>query len=238
MLLTSPTMFTTQRSRFLAAKPKPNPEVVLEALKSGATPRTQRSLDLIHAICAEQKAKGSDDFSIVTIGRISADRGGPSAQPIRNKTGEHYRTLIASWAVFSEGQTRKPAARAAPGVADDILHMIEDASVRAIVGVLIAEGKKLKAENTLLKTQAQVIVDRRPSKLDPAPSIAVQVLTPVDSLLPSEVDALTHAISPEHLELMGWSLNEKNGRITKGTASIFRPGFGTAIKKVIEARGG
>lgn len=219
----------------MAAKPTPNPEAVLEALKSGATPRTQRSLDLIHAICREQKDKGSDDFSIVTIGRISADRGGPSAQPIRNKSGEHYRTLIASWAAFYEGQTRKPAARAAPGVAEDILNMIEDASVRAIVGVLIAEGKKLKAENTLLKTQAQVIVDRRPGRVDTAPSKAVQVITPVDTLLPSEVDALRHAISPEHLEQMGWSLNEMNGRVTKGAASIFRPGFGTAIKKIIEA---
>jgi hypothetical protein len=211
---------------------------VLDALKSGATARTQRSLEVIHAICAEQQAKGSGDFSVVTIGRISAERGGPSAQPIRNKTGEHYRTLIAAWAAFAEGHTRKPAARAEPGVADDVLNMIDDASVRAVVGVLIAEGRKLKAENTLLKGQAQVVIDRRPVGAMQAPSPAVQVLTAVDTLLPSELDALKHALSPEHLEQLGWTLNEKNGRITKGTVSIFRPGFGTAIKKVIEASGG
>lgn len=219
----------------MATKPHPSPEIVLNALKSGATARTQRSLEVIHAICAEQQAKGSGDFSVVTIGRISSERGGPSAQPIRNKTGEHYRTLIAAWAAFAEGHTRKPAARAEPGVADDVLNMIDDASVRAVVGVLIAEGKKLKAENTLLKRQAQVVIDRRPVGATQTPSSPAQVLTAVDTLLPSELDALKHAISPEHLEQMGWSLNEKNGRITKGPISIFRPGFGTAIKKVLAA---
>jgi hypothetical protein len=113
--------------------------------------------------------------------------------------------------------------------------MIDDASVRAVVGVLIAEGKKLKAENTLLKRQAQVVIDRRPVGATQTPSSPAQVLTAVDTLLPSELDALKHAISPEHLEQMGWSLNEKNGRITKGPISIFRPGFGTAIKKVLAA---
>ena len=221
----------------MAAKPQLAPELVLDALKSKATARTQRSLDVIHAIFAEQQAKGSVDFSIVTIGRISAERGGPSAQPIRNKTGEHYRTLIGAWAAFADGHTRKPAARAEAGVAEDVLNMIDDASVRAVVGVLIAEGRKLKAENTLLKGQAQVVIDRRPVGAGSAPPTVVQVLTAVDTLLPSEVDALRHALSPEHLEQMGWKLNEKNGRITKGATSIFRPGFGTAIKKVIEASG-
>lgn len=213
-----------------------SPDEVLAALKSEATARTQRSLDLINAICAEQHAKGGRDFSVITVGRISAERGGPSAQPIRNKSGEHYRTLLAAWAAFTEGHTRKPAVRAEPGVADDVLEMISDASVRAVVGVLIAEGRKLKAENTLLKGQAQVVVDRRPQLATAAQSAAVvEVLPALDALLPSEIDALRHAVSPDFLEQMGWTLNAKNGRISKGTQPIFRPGFGTAIKKVLDA---
>ena len=212
------------------------PDDVLAALKADATPRTQRSLDLIHSICAEQHAKGGRDFSVITVGRISAERGGPSAQPIRNKSGEHYRTLLAAWAAFTDGHTRKPAARAEPGVAADVLDMISDASVRAVVGVLIAEGRKLKAENTLLKGQAQVVVDRRhalaPASKGPA---VVEVLPALDALLPLEIDALRHAISPELIEQMGWTVNEKNGRINKGTQPIFRPGFATAIRKVLDA---
>ena len=212
------------------------PMDVLTALKFEATLRTQRSLDLIHSICEEQYEKGIRDFSVVTIGRISSERGGPSAQPIRNKSGAHYRTLLKAWADFADGHTRKPAARAEPGVADDVLEMITDASVRAVVGVLIAESRKMKAENTLLKSQTQVVVDRRPT-LSPASKTAdvVQVLPALEMLLPSEVEALRHSISAEFLEQMGWTLNEKNGRISKGTQSIFRPGFGTGIKKVLDA---
>jgi hypothetical protein len=34
--------------------------------------------------------------------------------------------------------------------------------VRTVVAGLIAEGRKLKAENTLLKGQAQLVIDWRP----------------------------------------------------------------------------
>ena len=63
-----------------------------------ADPRKARSLRLIHAVCVEQQDRGSNDYSIATIGRLSADRGGPAAGAIRNKTGEAYRALINTFA--------------------------------------------------------------------------------------------------------------------------------------------
>lgn len=216
---------------------KPSPEAVLSALQQDASTRTRHSLTLIHAICSEQHASGSKDFSVATIGKLSSGRGGPASQAIRNPSGEHYRALLSAWASYAEGATRKPPARMEPGVADDVLDMIPDAAVRALVGSFLAENRKLKAENTILKTQANVVIDRRPASVLSASqsSTGVQVITPLSTLMPLEVDALRHAISDELLKNMGWAVDTRTGRVSKGGHAIFRAGFVTAIKKVLGA---
>lgn len=219
------------------APTKPSPEVVLAALQQDASTRTRQSLMLIHTICGEQHASGSKDFSVATIGKMSSGRGGPSPQAIRNVSGAHYRALLSAWASYADGATRKPPARVESGVADDVLDMIADAAVRALVGSFLAENRKLKAENMLLKTQANVVIDRRPvSALSGLPSsTVVQVIPPLSILMPLEVDALRHAISDEQLKNMGWTVDAKTGRVSKGGHAVFRAGFATAIKKVLDA---
>lgn len=212
-----------------------SPDEVLAALKHDATPRTQRSLDLLHTLCREQHQNGSRDFSVATMGRLSAERGGPSAQPIRNKTGAHYRALLAAWAAHVDGLTRKPPARAEPGVAEDVLDMIPDAAVRAVVGVILAENRKLLGEVALLKRQAQVVVDHRPVSKEPGSESTVQVLPVLSTLLPMEVEALRQAVSKERLQLLGWEVDERNGRVTKEGRPVFQVGFMTALQKVLEA---
>lgn len=216
---------------------KPSPEALLAALQQDASTRTRQSLTLINAICSEQHASGSKDFSVATIGKLSSGRGGPSPQAIRNVSGEHYRALLSAWASYADGATRKPPARVESGVADDVLDMIPDAAVRALVGSFLAENRKLKAENMLLKTQANVVIDRRPPiALSGAPtSTVVQVMPPLSTLMPLEVDALRHAISDEQLKNMGWTVDAKTGRVSKGAHAVFRAGFATAIKKVLDA---
>ena len=216
---------------------KPSPETLLASLQQDASTRTRQSLTLIHSICGEQHASGSKDFSVATIGKMSSGRGGPSPQAIRNVSGEHYRALLSAWASYADGATRKPPARVEYGVADDVLDMIADAAVRALVGSFLAENRKLKAENMLLKTQANVVIDRRPvSALSGLPSsTVVQVIPPLSILMPLEVDALRHAISDEQLENMGWTVDAKTGRVSKGGRAVFRAGFATAIKKVLDA---
>ncbi len=213
------------------------PEDVLTALQRDATSRTRQSLELIYTLCKEQYEAGNLDFSVATIGRLSAARGGPSTQAIRNATGEHYRTLLKAWANHVDGAVRKPAVRPEPGVADDVLTMIPDPAVRAVVGSFLAENRKLKAENTLLKTQAQVVIDRRPGSAMSAPTThsSVQVLPALSTLLPLEVDALRHAVSDELFAKMGWRVDTKTGRVSKDGHAIFRAGFATAIKKVLDA---
>lgn len=216
---------------------KPSPETLLAALQQDASTRTRQSLMLIHSICSEQHASGSKDFSVATIGKLSSGRGGPSPQAIRNVSGEHYRALLSAWAGYADGATRKPPARVESGVADDVLDMIPDAAVRALVGSFLAENRKLKAENMLLKTQANVVIDRRPAiALSGSPtSTVVQLMPPLSTLMPLEVDALRHAISDEQLKNMGWTVDAKTGRVSKGGHAIFRAGFATAIKKVLDA---
>lgn len=216
---------------------KPSPEALLAALQQDASTRTRQSLTLIHTICSEQHASGSKDFSVATIGKLSSGRGGPSPQAIRNASGEHYRALLSAWASYADGATRKPPARVESGVADDVLDMIPDAAVRALVGSFLAENRKLKAENMLLKTQSNVVIDRRPANaLSGSPSATVvQVIPPLTTLMPLEVDALRHAISDEQLKNMGWTVDAKTGRVSKGVHAVFRAGFATAIKKVLDA---
>lgn len=214
---------------------KPSPEVVLAALQQDASTRTRQSLTLIHAICSEQHASGAKDFSVATIGKLCSGRGGPSPQAIRNVSGEHYRALLSAWASYADGVTRKPPARVEPGVADDVLDMIPDAAVRALVGSFLAENRKLKAENVLLKTQATFVIDRRPASALSPSSTGVQVIPPLTTLMPLEVDSLRHAISDELLKNMGWSVDARTGRVSKGAHAIFRAGFVTAIKKVLDA---
>lgn len=214
-----------------------SPEDVLMALQQDASKRTRQSLTLIHAICSEQNASGVKDFSVATIGKLCSARGGPSPQAIRNAAGEHYRALLSAWASYADGSTRKSHARVEPRVADDVLDMIPDAAVRALVGSFLAENRKLKAENILLKTQANVVIDRRPASIPSVSpsSTGVQIIAPLSTLMPLEADALRHAISDELLNNMGWIVDANTGRVTKGGRAIFRPGFVTAIRKVLDA---
>jgi hypothetical protein len=83
------------------------PDELLDLLKAKSNTRKQRSLEIINGICREQLDRGSSDFSIATIGRLSSERGGPSPQTIRNKGGDDFRALIATWAEHSQGSNEE-----------------------------------------------------------------------------------------------------------------------------------
>ena len=173
-----------------------SPEDVFVALQNGATKRTRDSLEIIHTICKEQVEAGRRDFSVATIGRLSSDREGPGAQAIRNTTGAHYRALLDAWASQVNGAGRKPSRKSETGVADEVLNMIPDAYVRALVGCVFAENRQLKKENTVLKMNSKVVIDRRqlaePGRSQSAAGL--QVFPPLTCLLPLEIEALRYAV--------------------------------------------
>ena len=207
----------------------PDAEAMLEALCSGADPRKVRSLRLIHAICVEQSERGSDDYSIATIGRLSAERGGPAAGAIRNKPGEAYRALIKTFADSTDAKATVPAS-ARPAEIDSILEGVSDPVLRTRLGLLLAELKSTRAQLLAARHLANrtTTLDLRSLSSDQLPSPSPsQVLTPL------EIRALEIAISSETLEHWGWRTDD-SGRVTTDTGrTVFPAGFVTAIRKAL-----
>jgi len=211
-----------------------DPEQFLEQLKNNADPRRQRSLEIIHEICREQHERGSKDFSIATIGQLSEQRGGPKTQPIRNKAGEPFRALIAAWANHTGGHTKKQA-KPSENPVYAVLEKIQDPAVRAVMGTVLAENRKLKGQLNLLKGQQEVLIDMRPTAPS-APSSTVEILPASSGLTESEIDALARAVSPELFAAEGWT-PQANGRMLnhKGR-TLYKPGYITAIRKILGKR--
>lgn len=201
---------------------------LLEALCADTDPRKARSLRLIHSICVEQQDRGSNDYSIATIGRLSADRGGPAAGAIRNKTGEAYRALIKTFAASAADKTSKTA-KTNSGQVDLILEGVTDPVLRARLGLLLAE---------LRATRAQLLAARhlanQTATLDLAgPLLNERTLRPATGLTLLEVRALEKAISAVTLRHWGWRTDESGRIVTDTGRTVFGAGFVTAISKAL-----
>lgn len=208
-----------------------DPEEVLQKLYAGAkTSRTVKSLTIIHEVCKEQHLRGSSDFSYSMIGSLSAKKGGPQAQPIRNTSGEVYRTLIDSWAKYAQAELRKMPKPRAGSLDDNVLDMIDDPVVRILVHSYICENKKLKYENQVLKVAAKdkLIIDLSGKVQGGASHSALE-----DILLPQEIFALRSAISAELLLKHGWAIDSRTGGVNKGPLPMFSPGYVTGISKIL-----
>lgn len=219
-----------------------HPDPLLEELKQGANARRRRSLDAINQVCREQHERGSKDFSIAMIARLSADSGGPKERTIRNPDGKPYRVLIEAWATFSRGHLQKPrASRALPY--ENILSSIKDDSVRVYFGERLAELRGLRNEVSLLKEhirkEKSVIVDLRPSERSPKQEISTS--TDVDPsgtvlskqlLTQSEMYALRYSIN-EFVDEHGYQVAPNGRVITAEGRSVLPPGFVSAIRKIL-----
>lgn len=207
------------------------PNDLLEQLKSGANAQKRRNLDLIHQICQEQYQKGSKDFSIATIGRLSQQKGGPIIQSLRNKSGQDFRALIQVWSNHTGGFSgHLPKGPQTP--LQSILNKIEDPAVRAVMESIIAENTKLKGQISLLKRSANVLIDMRPQTLYQTQT--VELLPPCADLTESEKEALKHAISDAFFQAEGWA-TEENGRVKNAKGRVlYKPGYVTAIRKIIK----
>jgi hypothetical protein len=221
---------------------KMNPKVLLEAMCADADPRKVRSLRLIYAICEEQRDRGSKDYSIATIGRLSVERDGPAAGAIRNKTGETYRALIKAFAASVDGKGRRTAAVNLTQ-ADLILEGVTDPVLRTRIGLLVAELKSTRAQllaaRHLANRNAVLDMGQQPrdevALQNAAMSGEIEVLPPTPRLSPLQVRALENAISEVTLTHWGWRV-DAGGRIVTDTGqTVFGPGFATAIRKMLES---
>ena len=222
---------------------KVNLTLLLKELKERKSQRTQSSLDKLNELLKAHSGAGEKDFSIATIGRLSAMKGGIGSVSIRNKSGGHYRRLIEAWAVNASCTMKKPPnlnSRERDIPTDNkLLERLDDPALRVLFGQIIAEGKKLKKENRLLKQQVDIVIDLRPTKVMPyrpsTPQESIEIITPLHGkLLPSEIEALESAISEDFFNSQGWDINEKAGRVKdQHGRPLYKPGYINAIKKVL-----
>jgi hypothetical protein len=130
------------------------PEQVLEQLCSNASTRTIDSLKAIYQICKEQQDRGLTDFSFSTVARLGKGKGVPAAQSIRNKTGEHFKTLIAAFS-SKTNSTNKTTQKNSSTKSLAWIDAITDPVLKLQVNILYAEKKE--AERLL---QAVVPIDQ------------------------------------------------------------------------------
>jgi len=211
-----------------------HPDELFAQLLENASVRKKRTLELIHEVCKKKYESGNKDFSISTIAMLISDMGGPSEQALRNKQAEDYRALIKQWADYSDGSSRKVKTQKLTGLNDEILANVTDPTTRALVGMILAENKKLKKENSLLKQQTTLTIDMRKPKDEVFRNGQNVVLVPLSNdLTDTELKALREAISDDFMKDRGWTVDDY-GRVKEKGFQVYKPGYISAIKKVLK----
>lgn len=185
-------------------------DLVLEGLKAGKTTKTQQSLDKLNGTLREYYECGERDFSITTIGRVSAEDRGIGYESIRATVNKHYRDLIAAWAAKAKTTTKKPLSTQSRSrrVPQDnqLLERIPDPALRVLFGQIIAERNRYRTQLNILKSQAEVVIDKRPVRqFEASAEPSVELLPSLKGIVSdNEIKALRFAASDECIELQGW----------------------------------
>jgi hypothetical protein len=117
-------------------------EKILEQLCENASERTIESLKAVYQVCKEQQERGLNDFSFSTIARLGKGRGVPAAQTIRNKTGEHFKTLIAAFAAVTSSVNKKASLKNGSSKTLTWIDAITDPVLKLQVNILYAQKKE------------------------------------------------------------------------------------------------
>ncbi|MGD8111298.1 gamma-mobile-trio protein GmtX [Vibrio sp. TRT 17S01] len=200
------------------------PEQVLSQLKKKASSRVQNSLEAVFTICKEQQERGLNDFSYSTIARLGKGRGVPAAQSIRNKTGELYRTLIASFNSSTKDQPR-PAQNTSKGKMHAWINDLEDPVVKLQANILYAQKKE--AERLLNEV---VPINQIIEVFDNVDVSAASI-----KLTELERSALEYLISSEFLRRHQLELGKNGSIVSSDTQKSFFPvATLDAIKKALQ----
>ncbi|MFV7785486.1 gamma-mobile-trio protein GmtX [Shewanella marisflavi] len=201
-----------------------SPQIVLEQLKKTVSSRIQSSLDAIYQICIEQQERGLSEFSYSTIARLGKGRGVPAAQSIRNKTGEPYRTLIASF-VNTSGKSEKPKATTSKSKRYAWIDELKDPVVKLQANILYSQ--KIAAEKLVKEI---VPIDQVIEIFDGDSSASTTA-----KLTNLERDALEHLISSEFLRRQRLEIGPNGSILTVDEQETFFPvATLDAIKKALQ----
>lgn len=214
-------------------------DVILENLKEGKRNKTQHSLDKLNETLHNYYKRGERNFSITAIGRVSAEEGGIGYESIRATANKHYRDLIEAWAAKAKTTTKKPLSTQSRShrVPQDnqLLERIPDPALRVLFGQIIAERNRYRNEANILKSQAEVVIDRRPvrnfdSQVDPPCEL---VLSLKDIVSDNEIKALRFAASDECIDRQGWRVTQAGQVKTELGEEVFPRGFMTGLRKLV-----
>lgn len=215
-------------------------QVIFENLKAQAATRQAKSLTILNEVLRAQYDADERNFSIAEIARLSVERGGPTAQTIRNKTGLVFRQLIEAWAAQTGATLKTPANPLVKGnkVPKDfeLLQKIADPALRAVFGQIIAERNRFRNELNTLKANSEVVIDKRPVRQSEqaAANGTMQVL-PALNLNNMEIDALKAAVSEEFFECREWAVSPAGQVKDVNMREIYKHGYVNAIQKILKA---
>jgi hypothetical protein len=214
-----------------------DPHLIFEELVGQATKQQAKSLAVLHEVLKAHEKTGSRNFSIATIARLSVEAGGPSASTIRNSGGFRFRQLIEAWAASVGTDRKAPVKSKSQGVPRDneLLRRIDDPALRAVFTQVLAERRRYLAELNLLKSQTDIVVDRRPNVVEiPQESGSVQLLPSLKGVLSDmEITALRAAVSNDLFDRQGWVVTAA-GQVKGDLGEIYKHGYVPAIRKILK----
>lgn len=216
-----------------------NIDVILEDLKDGKTTKTQRSLEKLNATLCASYERGERDFSITTIGRLSAEDGGVGYESIRATANQHYRDLVKAWAAKAKTTTKKPLSshsrsRRVPQD-NQLLERIPDPALRVLFGQIIAERNRYRTQLNILKNHAEVVIDKRPVRqMEASAKPSVELLRSLEGIVSdNEIKALRFAASDECIERQGWLVTQAGQVKDELGGEVFPRGFMTGLHKIV-----
>ena len=211
-------------------------ESILVGLKHGKTAKTQQSLDKLNAILKNYHESGNLDFSITSVAKESKRNECVGYHSINSASNTCYKDLIKAWAAKAGTTTKKPKPERRGAASDeDILRRISDSdpTLRAVVGGLFRDVRRLTSECNLLKSKANLTIDIRPAlPLEKAGSVGL--ILPLSELVDDvERAALKYAISDECMATQNWTVTDVGQVKDDLNLEVFPRGFVTGLRKLI-----
>ena len=160
---------------------------------------------------------------------MSAERGGPSAPAIPNKSGEKYRALVAACAEHAGGRKKKVSAAKASG-AEELLEGISDPVLRTRINLLVADLESTRAQ---LLAARHIAAQKPVLVLGDTPQEAPSVVGNGVELNAQEKNALTTAISDKTMSHWAWKIDKIGRVLTDSGQVVFPAGFASAIRKIL-----
>ncbi len=229
------------------------PRAIFEGAKGRAVRANKvANLELLWSVLMEIREIGGRDYSLAEVGRRLEEKGGMKTQSLRNAGGADFREIITAVAQSVLGSPRY-IAKTKSNV-DQALDFIGDPSVRAVLKEEIAQAKKLREENAMLRHAFSKLSIPREEELwqesqtmfQPQATVVSEV-QPVSGL--NQCDGVSRRLSrellaalkkgsdPKRIRKQGFTVKDDGSIENARGDALFPPGFLTACKAILVEHG-